>query len=88
MAKVKNRRDNHNIKRPKSGAGYGESGGTRELRGERPLKKEAHKKTAPRRQAPSRSDIRPFEKDDNIIIGRNPVTEALKAGREIDKKHI
>ncbi|MBO5994876.1 MAG: 23S rRNA (guanosine(2251)-2'-O)-methyltransferase RlmB, partial [Firmicutes bacterium] len=89
MAKVKNRRDNHNIKRPKSGAGYGESGGTRELRDKRPPKDISQKRSFDRSydRGPQRPRFdRPvFEKDENVIIGRNPVTEALKAGREVDK---
>ncbi len=96
MAKVKNRRDNHNIKRPKSHAGYGESAGTREMRerSERkaPERKPAGRSASERRPAAKnygdRSGRREFEEretDANIIIGRNPVTEALKAGREVDK---
>ena len=87
MAKVKNRGDNHNIKRPKSHAGYGESGGTAELKGRSGSRRE---QSAPQKRTPSRTreydqerDKR--EADTNVIIGRNPVTEALKAGREIDK---
>ena len=97
MAKVKNRRDNHNIKRPKSHAGYGESAGTREMRerSERkaPERKPAGRSASERRPSASgnykdRGGRREFEEreaDANIIIGRNPVTEALKAGREVDK---
>ena len=113
MAKVKNRRDNHNIKRPKSHAGYGESQGTREMReagasgrssdsgksydagtgrtsGRRqPDQNRRRGQTAGRRefksQMPAGSSDRYGERDSNVIIGRNPVTEALKAGREIDK---
>lgn len=102
MAKVKNRRDNHNIKRPKSHAGYGESAGTREMR-ENSEKKNFEKKSFEKKNSvrsaserkPSRArnygergERREFderEADVNIIIGRNPVTEALKAGREVDK---
>ena len=87
MAKVKNRRDNHNIKRPKSSAGYGESGGTRELR-EKRAPKEPQKRSFDRsydRPSRAKNDRPAFEKDENVIIGRNPVTEALKAGREVDK---
>lgn len=28
---------------------------------------------------------KPFVRDENVIVGRNPVTEALRSGREIDK---
>ena len=107
MAKVKNRRDNHNIKRPKSHAGYGESQGTREMReqsgsrrssgqkdsgqgyrkpasaGSRPTYD--RKESRPQRSQSQSSFDRTNEPDANVIIGRNPVTEALKAGREIDK---
>ena len=106
MAKVKNRRDNHNIKRPKSHAGYGESQGTREMREQGDSRRSWESRegrNAGRRSSESSSrarggkDARPArrqesfgarderEADPNIIIGRNPVTEALKAGREIDK---
>ena len=97
MAKVKNRRDNHNIKRPKSHAGYGESAGTREMREnsgrKAPERKPAGRSASERRPSASgnykdRGGRREFEEreaDTNIIIGRNPVTEALKAGREVDK---
>lgn len=88
MAKVKNRRDNHNIKRPKSSAGYGESAGTRELRRDR-AQREEFKREPRDRRTPARTRERTFvteeKQDSNIIIGRNPVIEALKAGREIDK---
>ena len=92
MAKVKNRRDNHNIKRPKSHAGYGESAGTGEMRerasrsrqadGSKPRRTGASSETRGRRSFEERENREP---DANIIIGRNPVTEALKAGREVDK---
>ena len=92
MAKVKNRRDNHNIKRPKSHAGYGESAGTGEMRerasrsrqadASKPRRTGASSETRGRRSFQEREDR---ELDANIIIGRNPVTEALKAGREVDK---
>ena len=106
MAKVKNRRDNHNIKRPKSHAGYGESQGTREMReqGEWRKTQESRESRSSGRRASAGTgkgyapkDTRPMKRQDtprtrdereadpNIIIGRNPVTEALKAGREIDK---
>lgn len=118
MAKVKNRRDNHNIKRPKSSAGYGESEGTRQVRysgyGESegtgrmksagaqkpsrgPKSAPAGRKSEGARSqagyqksaAPRDNRDRDFRNDErestNIIVGRNPVTEALKAGREIDK---
>ena len=101
MAKVKNRRDNHNIKRPKSHAGYGESAGTREMRessgGNYSERRNSDRKTSGRstserrpasgnyRDRGARREFEEREPDANIIIGRNPVTEALKAGREVDK---
>ena len=105
MAKVKNRRDNHNIKRPKSHAGYGESAGTAEMKEKSAGRQEerSSNRSGDRRQDRSgdryndrgrerRQDYREQrfdrdrnEPDSNIIIGRNPVTEAFKAGREIDK---
>ena len=79
MAKVKNRRDNHNTKRPSSRAAYGESSGSRQLRSE--------KRTTPqKRDFDYRQESKDFEQlNPNILVGRNPVTEALKNGREIDK---
>ena len=101
MSKVKNRRDNHNIKRPKSSAGYGESAGTREIRdasgrkdtAKRSTKTASGKNASDKRSAAyksyrdrdSRTASEERETEVNIIIGRNPVTEALKAGREVDK---
>jgi len=96
MAKVKNKRVNHFTKRPKSGAAYGESAGTREMRINAAGKVETRVKTEskPKPKRESKPDYkrqeRPrenFEREDhsNVIVGRNPVTEALRAGREIDK---
>lgn len=56
-------------------------------------KKNENRRPAPkkreerRREDASREDRRPVfeEKRDNIIFGRNPVTEALKSGRQIEK---
>lgn len=104
MAKVKNRRDNHYIKRPKSGAAYGELQGAFDMRAERDAHKKSGEKYAVREDArrragsrtsaaatsgrQSRSDNREAGRSADLIIGRNPVTEALKAGREIDKIFI
>lgn len=92
MAKVKNRRDNHNTKRPSSRAAYASYG---ESAGSRGLKDGSKKSGAPRggsASAGAGSGRRTFEADrefgepnPNVIVGRNPVTEALKNGREIDK---
>lgn len=80
MAKVKNRRDNHSIKRPKSSAGYKAF----ENKDEKPKKS-----TRPyTKQKKTEKDF-DFEKENkNILIGRNPVSEALKSGREIDKIYV
>ena len=56
MAKVKNRRDNHNIKRPKSHAGYGESAGTGEMR-ERASRSRQADASKPRRTGASSEKI-------------------------------
>ena len=85
MAKIKNRRDNHNIKRPKSHSGYGESGGTREMRETSDAARKRRDREPGRSDKGSFSEDRAERQDSNIIIGRNPVTEALKAGREVDK---
>ena len=104
MAKVKNKRVNHFTKRPKSGAAYGESEGTREMRVNAKGKVEARIKSQPApkknagqgKHAPKSANYSNeskkkqdygFEREENtnVIVGRNPVTEALKSGREIDK---
>ncbi len=115
MAKIKNRRDNHYTKRPKSGAAYGESEGTFGMRRERDAHKKIGEKYAVRedvkKRAPAlrprkneyavdgansrrRAEVGRSERavlageaktDGNILVGRNPVTEALRAGREIDR---
>lgn len=114
MAKVKNRRDNHYIKRPKSGASYGESEGTFGMRQERDAHKKTGEKYTVREDAKKRAAADRMRKNDmpgkgriarrgdservgrnfadtemkpdsNILVGRNPVSEALRAGREIDK---
>ena len=72
MAKVKNKRENHVTKRGTYGYGYG------------PKNAALAKKSVPDRPAPKRDDF-VAERNENIIVGRNPVTEALKSGREIDK---
>lgn len=37
----------------------------------------------PKTTAPTKKNS--YERNENVIVGRNPVTEALKSGREIDK---
>ena len=101
MAKVKNRRDNHDTKRGRYYAARGmempgkEGAGRRD--GGRDGRSAAAGKAADRsargdRQAPRRESFDPFEKSDrfgepdpNVIIGRNPVTEILKNDRPVDK---
>ena len=101
MAKVKNRRDNHDTKRGRYYASRGmempgrEGAGRRD--GGRDGRSAAAGKAADRsargdRQTPRRESFDPFEKSDrfgepdpNVIIGRNPVTEILKNDRPVDK---
>ena len=101
MAKVKNRRDNHDTKRGRYYASRGmempgkDGAGRRE--GGRDGRSAAAGRAADRsargdRQAPRRESFDPFEKSDrfgepdpNVIIGRNPVTEILKNDRPVDK---
>lgn len=75
MAKVKNRRDNHDNKRPKSSAEY-------RVREEKERKKEYSSRPKKKEYSIKRE---PEKELKGIIIGRNPITEALKSGREIDK---
>ena len=72
MTKVKNKRENHVTKRGTYGCGYG------------PKNAAPAKKSVPDRTAPKRENFA-AERKENLIVGRNPVTEALKSGREIDK---
>ena len=100
MAKVKNRRDNHDTKRGryyaargmempgKDGAGRREGG--RDGRGQGADRAARGERSA--RSAARRESFDPFEKNDrfgepdpNVIIGRNPVTEILKNDRPVDK---
>lgn len=105
MAKVKNRRDNHITKRPKSGSAYdrqsqGAGGSTLKGRGRRQNDGNALLKKTVKNTGWGREDFeekkrrveKPYEDFDfdenfseNILIGRNPVMEAMKSGREIDK---
>lgn len=105
MAKVKNRRDNHITKRPKSGSAYeresqGEGSCTSKGRGSKKndgnaLSLKTVRNTVPyrddfdrkmsRRENPSDDFIFDEDISDNILIGRNPIMEAMKNGREIDK---
>lgn len=91
MAKVKNRRDNHEIKRPKSSSGYTsreERERQAEKRRERTIKDGSFKTSKPKtydRPKEKTRDFSPEHENRNLLIGRNPVTEALKAGREVEK---
>lgn len=94
MAKVKNKRENHTTKRGTYGYGYGpkdtvapkRSAGTRTAsqRGEKSDKSEKKELGGKSYDSYAASG---FEEQPvaNLIVGRNPVTEALKSGREIDK---
>ncbi len=98
MAKVKNKRENHNTKRAYGNRGYngnssyGESSGSRQMR-ENSRKKAMNESRALRKENAncykhenSRDVITPLNvSDSNIIVGRNPVIEALKNERQIDK---
>ncbi|MDY5855413.1 MAG: 23S rRNA (guanosine(2251)-2'-O)-methyltransferase RlmB [Anaerovoracaceae bacterium] len=85
MAKVKNKRENHNTKRGRYYAERGREMPGRDSRGGRP-KPEGNGKTR-RIESAGRTDFEKREEtpDGSLIIGRNPVMEALKSGREIDK---
>lgn len=93
MAKVKNKRENHTTKRGTYGYGY-----TQKKQNEVSSQTGQKKPTARRvasgsgRKAPTGSNkteafcfAENAERSESLIIGRNPVTEALKSGREIDK---
>lgn len=88
MAKVKNKRENHTTKRGTYGHGYGPKDDTAN-------KRAASARAAQRNEKGSRSEAGERSYDSavslaehsaaNIIVGRNPVIEAVKNGREIDK---
>lgn len=48
-------------------------------------RKPAASKAGPKKSAKPAGGIPRFEENPNLIIGRNPVTEAVKSGRSIDK---
>ena len=97
MAKVKNRRDNHNTKRPSSRAAYssyGESAGSSAMKsGAKKVGKGGTagagsgvgRRTTYKPEGAYDTDKDFAEGNPNVLVGRNPVTEALKNGREIDK---
>ena len=76
MAKLKNKRENHNTKR---NSGFDENRGTRTR--PRPPKQGSNRATLHKNRDEDKKD----ELNPNIIVGRNPVIEALKSGREVDK---
>lgn len=93
MAKVKNKRANHDTKRGRYYAARG-----MEVPGRESNKKDgAGRRTGERRSAerPKRYEDRGFDRnernfeetplDNNVIIGRNPVMEVLKNDRPVDK---
>lgn len=94
MAKVKNKRENHTTKRGTYGHGYGpkdtaqakRSAGTRTASQRSEKGDKSEKKVLGEKNYESCAAAG-FEEQHaaNIIVGRNPVTEALKSGREIDK---
>lgn len=94
MAKVKNKRENHTTKRGTYGYGYGpkdtaqakRSAGTRTASQRSEKGDKSEKKVLGEKNYESYAAAG-FEEQPaaNIIVGRNPVTEALKSGREIDK---
>lgn len=91
MAKVKNRRDNHDTKRGRYYAERGREVPGRETRGwdgRRPKRAEQNVRREPRRddrRDDRRGDFAKAEPEENIIIGRNPVMEILKNDRPVDK---
>lgn len=94
MAKVKNKRENHTTKRGTYGYGYGpkataapkRSAGTRTASQRSEKGDKSEKKVLGEKNYESCAAAG-FEEQHaaNLIVGRNPVTEALKSGREIDK---
>lgn len=78
MAKVKNKRENHTTKRGTYGYGYGPKTTA-------PAKKNNYERASVRKDSFAAESAERTERNANIIVGRNPVTEALKSGREIDK---
>lgn len=89
MAKIKNKRENHNTKRGNFAINSGER--NKESRKQAPVR-EAKGKAPKRRFSHETDDFsekffaqqNECEKS-NILVGRNPVTEAIKNDREIDK---
>lgn len=98
MAKVKNKRENHTTKRGTYGYGYGPKDSQASKRNNGGGKPSAHKSVGKDQRATKvggyeAADRREFGSfgefadsgSSNVIVGRNPVTEALKSGREVDK---
>lgn len=93
MAKVKNKRENHTTKRGTYGHGYGpkdtaqakRSAGTRTASQRSEKGDKSEKKVLGEKNESCAAAGFEEQHAANIIVGRNPVTEALKSGREIDK---
>ncbi len=97
MTKVKNKRENHDTKRVRYYAERGreyskttpKSGGVAENKrshGDKDRDKAKDiNRDRDRDRYSDRDRYREGQAADNVIIGRNPVMEALKSGREVDK---
>lgn len=93
MAKVKNKRENHTTKRGTYGYGYGPKGtqpsksnsGSTKSAARKNVKNSGERGSEQKRYAGYENSEFAEASNSNIIVGRNPVTEALKSGREIDK---
>ncbi len=95
MAKVKNKRENHTTKRGTYGYGYGpknQNEGSGQAGQKKPAARRADSESGSRNDTPGIGKIggtfafaENAETGENLIVGRNPVTEALKSGRQIDK---
>ncbi len=88
MAKVKNKRENHTTKRGTYGHGYGPKNETASKRtaSARAAQRNGKDSSSERGERSYDSTVSPDEHGAaNIIVGRNPVIEAVKNGREIDK---
>ncbi len=95
MAKVKNKRENHTTKRGTYGYGYGpknQNEGPDQAGQKKPAARRADSESGSRNDTPGIGKIggafafaENAETGENLIVGRNPVTEALKSGRQIDK---
>lgn len=96
MAKEKNKRENHATKRGTYGYGYGSKAAQPSRRNSGDGKPFTHRNPGKEQQrmpgtreceGAGRRELDGFAErtNANVIVGRNPVTEALKSGREVDK---